>query len=324
MKIQCDVCNKDEASVYCVADEAALCDGCDHRVHHANKLARKHQRFSLLIPSPTQHPICDICQEKKAFLFCQQDRAILCKDCDIPIHKANEHTKNHNRFLLTGIKLSPTSAIYTTSHQEEQHDLVPDFNKSQTFINEPVSGVHKVTNPSSIPTKAKALTGPANDKVGKKSSNGTASPQLAVGRGGCNGSMSSISEYLMENIPGWHVEDFLDSSNSTPFNAFSKTGENDIMLPFWDDDLEGNLNSLSTVNKGFWVPQAPPEMQSSPLYPASNIAFGGQICFQEPKETTITTNIKTIRKRRDIDGGFTVPQINHPSMVPKRSRTLLL
>ncbi|MCD7459087.1 hypothetical protein HAX54_040049 [Datura stramonium] len=46
MKIQCDVCNKKEASVFCVADEAALCDSCDHRVHHANKLAGKHQRFS--------------------------------------------------------------------------------------------------------------------------------------------------------------------------------------------------------------------------------------------------------------------------------------
>lgn len=155
-------------------------------------------------------------------MFCQQDRAILCKDCDIPIHKANEHTNNHNRFLLTGIKLSPTSAIYTTSNQEEEQDLVPDFNKSQSLINKAVSGAHKITNPPCIPLKAKALTGTVNEKVGRKSSNGIVSPQLVVGRGGCNGSMSSISEYLMENIPGWHVEDFLDSSNSTPFNSFSK------------------------------------------------------------------------------------------------------
>ncbi|MBA0633789.1 hypothetical protein Godav_024896, partial [Gossypium davidsonii] len=63
MKIQCDVCNKEEASVFCTADEAALCDACDHRVHHANKLASKHQRFSLLHPSSSkQIPLCDICQ----------------------------------------------------------------------------------------------------------------------------------------------------------------------------------------------------------------------------------------------------------------------
>ncbi|KAL8127125.1 B-box zinc finger protein 21-like [Apium graveolens] len=323
MKIQCDVCSKDEATVYCVADEAALCDGCDHRVHHANKLAKKHQRFSLLAPSPNQYPICDICQEKKALLFCQQDRAILCKDCDIPIHKANEHTKNHNRFLLTGIKLSPTSAIYTPSNQEEEHNIVPDFNNSQTFVKKPVCGVHKINSPPSIPVKAKALTGTVNERVCKKTSNGTVNPQLVVSRGGCNGSMSSISEYLMENIPGWHVEDFLDSSNSSsPFNGFSKTSENDV-LPFWDDDLEGNLSSFSTENMGFWVPQAPPEMQPSPLYSASNISFGGEICFQEPKDTIFTTNIKTIRKRRDIDGGFTVPEINPSSIVSKRSKTIL-
>jgi hypothetical protein len=62
MKIQCDVCSKEEASVFCTADEAALCDTCDHRVHHANKLASKHQRFSLLHPSSKNFPICDICQ----------------------------------------------------------------------------------------------------------------------------------------------------------------------------------------------------------------------------------------------------------------------
>lgn len=69
MKIQCDVCNKHEASVFCTADEAALCDGCDHRVHHANKLASKHQRFSLLRPSPKQHPLCDICQVNQSTTF---------------------------------------------------------------------------------------------------------------------------------------------------------------------------------------------------------------------------------------------------------------
>lgn len=62
MKIQCDVCNNNDASVFCVADEAALCDSCDHRVHHANKLAGKHQRFSLIQPSPKQITVCDICQ----------------------------------------------------------------------------------------------------------------------------------------------------------------------------------------------------------------------------------------------------------------------
>jgi hypothetical protein len=69
MKVQCDVCAAEAASVFCCADEAALCDACDRRVHRANKLAGKHRRFSLLHPSSssssaqtTKPPLCDICQ----------------------------------------------------------------------------------------------------------------------------------------------------------------------------------------------------------------------------------------------------------------------
>jgi hypothetical protein len=69
MKVQCDVCTAEAASVFCCADEAALCDACDRRVHRANKLAGKHRRFSLLHPcssssSSAAHkpPLCDICQ----------------------------------------------------------------------------------------------------------------------------------------------------------------------------------------------------------------------------------------------------------------------
>lgn len=67
MKIKCDVCEKEEASVFCSADEAALCVGCDRRVHHANKLAKKHHRFSLVHPSSKDFPRCDICQVSSLF-----------------------------------------------------------------------------------------------------------------------------------------------------------------------------------------------------------------------------------------------------------------
>ncbi|KAL0908168.1 hypothetical protein M5K25_022642 [Dendrobium thyrsiflorum] len=66
MKIQCDACEKAEAVVLCCADEAALCWDCDEKVHAANKLAGKHQRVPLLLPSAasatSKLPGCDICQ----------------------------------------------------------------------------------------------------------------------------------------------------------------------------------------------------------------------------------------------------------------------
>ncbi|WOG97796.1 hypothetical protein DCAR_0417137 [Daucus carota subsp. sativus] len=293
MKIQCDVCNKEEAAVFCPADEAALCDACDHRVHHANKLAGKHQRFSLLQPSSKQFPICDICQEKRAFLFCQQDRAILCKDCDISIHKANEHTKNHSRFLLTGVKLSATSDIYpspSSSSVTNKGDTVTSFKKSGNLI-----------------TKSHPITSPLTDSKASKIAN---SQPIVNG----DGPTSSISEYL-EMLPGWHVEDFLDSSSA--INGFSKTSDNDL-LPFWDDDVDKNLKYFSSENTGIWVPQAPPPQQQPHFDHSSNMAFGSQICFKDPKDTT--TNIRYSKRWID-DGGFTVPQIS-PSISSKRSRTL--
>ncbi|KAK9669414.1 hypothetical protein RND81_13G127900 [Saponaria officinalis] len=40
MNTQCNMCETAEATVLCCADEAALCDSCDRKVHAANKLAR--------------------------------------------------------------------------------------------------------------------------------------------------------------------------------------------------------------------------------------------------------------------------------------------
>lgn len=67
MKVQCEVCTAEAASVFCCADEAALCDSCDRRVHGANRLAGKHRRFSLLHPSSSAQPppLCDVCKVRR-------------------------------------------------------------------------------------------------------------------------------------------------------------------------------------------------------------------------------------------------------------------
>nr|GEX93750.1 B-box zinc finger protein 20 isoform X2 [Tanacetum cinerariifolium] len=174
MKIQCDVCHKSEAVVYCAADEASLCSACDHCVHHANKLAKKHPRFSLMNPSFKDSPRCDICQDRRAFLFCKEDRAILCRECDIPIHQANEHTQKHTRFLLTGVKLSTSFTCYENN---SFHQTTPSSSNSNGSTVESTKG-----------------------------------PSSSVSQLEESGFMeaSNISEYLMETLPGWHVDEFLD------------------------------------------------------------------------------------------------------------------
>ncbi|CAM6028899.1 unnamed protein product [Sphagnum balticum] len=106
MKIQCDVCDKNKAAVMCCADEAVLCTDCDTRVHAANKLANKHQRIHLMPASDVPARSCDICQEKTGFFFCLEDRALLCRECDVLIHTANSLASNHKRFLVPGIRVA--------------------------------------------------------------------------------------------------------------------------------------------------------------------------------------------------------------------------
>lgn len=109
MKIQCDVCEKAPATVICCADEAALCGLCDVEVHAANKLASKHQRLLLDCLAP-RLPRCDICQEKAAFIFCVEDRALFCRDCEEPIHVAGTLSGDHQRYLATGIRVASSSS----------------------------------------------------------------------------------------------------------------------------------------------------------------------------------------------------------------------
>ncbi|KAF8075570.1 hypothetical protein N665_1080s0008 [Sinapis alba] len=299
MKLKCDVCDKEEASVFCTADEASLCGGCDHRVHHANKLASKHLRFSLLYPSSSNNssPICDICQEKKAMLFCQQDRAILCKDCDSSIHSANEHVKKHDRFLLTGVKLSTTSSVYKPT--------------SESSSSSSTSQDCSVPGPPSSSKKPLSAPQSNNSKIQPTSNQW--------------GSTSTISEYLIDTLPGWHVEDFLDSS-LPPF-GFSKSGDDDGV-------------SLQSKDMGIWVPQIPQTLPSSYTNQYfsqdnnnnNNVQFG----LYNNKETSpgvqMYAPIQNMKqqgqnKRWYDDGGFTVPQItttsSHPPPLPsnKRSRS---
>ncbi|XP_047155802.1 B-box zinc finger protein 21-like isoform X2 [Vigna umbellata] len=274
MKIQCDVCNEHQASLFCIADEAALCDDCDHRVHHANKLASKHHRFSLTHPSAKHFPLCDICQEKRAFVFCQQDRAILCKECDVSIHSVNELTKNHSRFLLTGIKFSTSAIPYSSSSSSSSSSA------AAAKKNPVLDTSHPPSNPPSTPSRPKP--------------GGNLQTNQEPGFTG-----SSISEYLINTIPGMKFEDFLDSHST--FDC-SKNG--DEMLSVFG---EGNMVSFSSG--GIWVPQAPP---SAAAYWEQ---MGEQNGYREGRKGSVRSSLGD-------DNNFEVPQMSPPSNVSKKSRFL--
>lgn len=131
MKIQCSVCEAAEANVLCCADEAALCWACDEKVHAANKLASKHQRVPLS-SSSSQMPKCDICQEAVGYFFCLEDRALLCRKCDVAIHTANTFVSAHQRFLLTGVEVGLELAEPGASSSIEKSHPVEKISKTES------------------------------------------------------------------------------------------------------------------------------------------------------------------------------------------------
>ncbi|KAF0901708.1 hypothetical protein E2562_006187 [Oryza meyeriana var. granulata] len=192
MRVQCDVCGAEPATVLCCADEAALCSACDRRVHRANRLASKHHRLPLIHPSSSDAyaaaaPLCDVCKEKRGLVFCVEDRAILCADCDDPIHSANELTAKHSRFLLVGAKLSAALA----------DQAIPSLDCSSYDADDVAT-----TGDHSPVASAAALDVPSN------------------GAGGAGGG-SSISDYLTTICPGWRIEDLLAEDDAFAAAAVS-------------------------------------------------------------------------------------------------------
>ncbi|XP_059654621.1 B-box zinc finger protein 24 [Cornus florida] len=148
MKIQCDVCERAPATVICCADEAALCAKCDVEVHAANKLASKHQRL-LLQSLSNKLPPCDICQEKAAFIFCVEDRALFCRDCDEPIHSGNSLAANHQRFLATGIRVALNSNCTKDIGKSYPEPQPPEQNEQQISMKTPSQQASGFTSPPS-------------------------------------------------------------------------------------------------------------------------------------------------------------------------------
>ncbi|XP_038882860.1 B-box zinc finger protein 18-like isoform X1 [Benincasa hispida] len=95
MRILCDSCESAAATLFCAADEAALCATCDTKVHMCNKLASRHVRVGLA--NPSEVPRCDICENAPAFFYCEIDGSSLCLQCDVIVHVGGK--RMHKRYL---------------------------------------------------------------------------------------------------------------------------------------------------------------------------------------------------------------------------------
>lgn len=89
----CDSCQSAACRVYCRADSAYLCVGCDSCIHAANWVASRHERVW----------VCEACESAAATITCKADAAALCAACDADIHSANPLARRHHRVPILPI-----------------------------------------------------------------------------------------------------------------------------------------------------------------------------------------------------------------------------
>ncbi|KAK9917630.1 hypothetical protein WJX75_006628 [Coccomyxa subellipsoidea] len=165
--VQCDVCENAAGSIYCFADAAVMCQACDRTVHGANKLAAKHDRVDL--SKAAESAQCDICQDRPAVLFCSEDRALICRRCDIMIHTANEFTAQHHRYLLSGTTLGLNSLGGDNSEAADKRSSDSKASSASALTREAMG----VSTRSSAGAGPSGLPGNGSDLDRRMSSRGT-------------------------------------------------------------------------------------------------------------------------------------------------------
>ncbi|CAL9055923.1 unnamed protein product [Musa banksii] len=298
MKIQCNACEAAEAAVLCCADEAALCWACDEKVHAANRLAGKHQRVPLLSDdgggpvsgssssTASGVPKCDICQEASGYFFCLEDRALLCRKCDLSIHTANSYVSSHQRFLLTGVRVGLESA-----------ESVPVANRQ----------LHAAGKAVLSPSKQLRL-------MSSTETNAVSSSQIAR-VGGSVASMAPASGFSMSgSAPDWPFDEFfgfpdINQNGFAEHNASKadsgKLGSHGSSPPY--HSVDSDLDAYECVGQHPEYYWAVPEIPSPPtasglgwqrnlLHPASDdAAFVPDLCSSSHH---VTTSFRSHRHHR--------------------------
>mmetsp|Transcript_11966 Transcript_11966/g.25139 ORF Transcript_11966/g.25139 Transcript_11966/m.25139 type:complete len:259 (-) Transcript_11966:289-1065(-) len=187
MKLLCAVCENRPAATMCFAEEAAMCEDCDGRVHTCK--ANKHSRAQLQAPSKPAQPKCDICQDANAYVVCREDRAFLCRRCDISIHTANKLAEKHQRFLLTGVTLALHS-LGSSNAEESASAYSSEEGGKCASEGEPSSS--KSNNHQQLVPDLGLTTSSDNGKYGKYGKSGKWDKNMAT------------------SVPHWRVDELLD------------------------------------------------------------------------------------------------------------------
>lgn len=88
-------------------------------------------------------------QEKRGFFFCLEERALLCRDCDVAIHTANTLSCNHKRFLVPGTRVALEELKDDHPQVEPPKISPPEVVALSSLPSTPSSTVSSQSSPSS-------------------------------------------------------------------------------------------------------------------------------------------------------------------------------
>ncbi|XP_073010751.1 zinc finger protein HD1-like [Typha latifolia] len=111
----CESCQSAPSAVYCRADAAYLCAGCDTRMHAANRVASRHERVW----------VCEACERAPATVTCRADAAVLCAACDMQVHSANPLARRHHRVPIFPLPAGPIGAAVPVSGLPDTEPWLP-------------------------------------------------------------------------------------------------------------------------------------------------------------------------------------------------------
>ncbi|CAM6050568.1 unnamed protein product [Sphagnum compactum] len=328
MKIQCDVCDKNKAAVMCCADEAVLCTDCDTRVHAANKLANKHQRIHLMSASDVPARSCDICQEKTGFFFCLEDRALLCRECDVSIHTANSLASSHKRFLVPGIRVALEAMV--GQQAEPAAELVVPAEEVAAAAEAVAQYTPSSRSSSTTTCDTRSPGKTANDFATICRSSPTPINNVHLQTGNSEvWKKSSITEFLIEAVPGWRVDELLSLAEMG--DGFNTSAVHDIGSPCkadasnytgsfnWTVDLR-SFDEQVDVSSHRKVPQIPSPPTMSGLFSSTRSSILGSVKAINKQEAAAQ------HASPDFGNAFVVPDVDLCSsstsrMLAKRNRT---
>lgn len=336
MRVQCDVCEKNKAAVMCCADEAALCTSCDTRVHAANKLANKHVRVPLV--GQLESPKCDICQEKTGFFFCLEDRALLCRDCDVSIHTANKLSSNHQRFLITGTRVGLEAVVCGQKGAESVPEESPRATVPKAAATSPpskgpspssVSKISTITShkPESVPSPATPASSPSwLSNAGRNQERERTKPAAMTSanvseqqhQAPAIGRRSSIpADFLSNAVPVWGVDELLNLPELADGYHMGDIGSSKAdMNNLGDYDWMADLSMFEEQMYAESFHEVPQMFAPAPTVPMSRGGKASALSKGKAKQdAAIVPN---------FDDTFVVPDLgllSSPGPVAKRRRT---